>query len=205
MVDDSMRGPGSLSLQVCMSGDDAPAGEGDWLARFHAGDARVLNACYREHFDTVYRAATRVLSGVDAETVVHDVFLRLVSDAAVRRAFQGGSLAAWLHTLARNLAVDTVRKRQREQLALARLADEPRWDEEPAPPEPGLDATHLLERFRQERLPAKWVPVFEARFLRQLSQREAATALGMRRTTLAYQELRVRQLLKKFLLPPEAR
>lgn len=188
-----------------MSSDDASAGEGSWLARFHAGEARVLNACYRDHFDTVYRAATRVLSGVDAETIVHDVFLRLVSDEAVRRSFQGGSLAAWLHTLARNLAVDTVRKRQREQTALDRFAEEPRWDDIPAPPEPSLDASDLLERFRRERLPPKWAPVFEARFLRQLSQREAATALGMRRTTLAYQELRVRQLLKKFLLPPEGR
>jgi RNA polymerase sigma-70 factor (ECF subfamily) len=200
-----MRATELLSEQVYMSRDETPVGTGDWLARFHAGDARVLNACYRDHFDTVHRAATRVLAPVDAETIVHDVFLRLVSDAGVRRAFQGGSLAAWLHTLARNLAVDTLRKRQREQNALDRLADEPRWDEEPPAPEPGLDATHLLERFRQERLPAKWVPVFEARFLRQLSQREAATALGMRRTTLAYQELRVRQLLKKFLLPSEGR
>lgn len=187
-----------------MSGD-AGADERAWLARFHAGEARVLNACYREHFDTVYRAASRVLSGVDAETVVHDVFLRLVSDADVRRSFQGGSLAAWLHTLARNLAVDTVRRRQREQTALAHLAEEPRWDEEPSPPEPSLDASLLLERFRREHLPAKWAPVFEARFVRQLSQREAAAALGMRRTTLAYQELRLRSLLKKFLLPPEAR
>ncbi|NPC78158.1 RNA polymerase subunit sigma-70, partial [Pyxidicoccus fallax] len=59
--------------------------------------------------------------------------------------------------------------------------------------------------FRREHLPAKWAPVFEARFVRQLSQREAAAALGLHRTTLAYQELRIRSLLKKFLLPPEAR
>ncbi|NMO16354.1 RNA polymerase sigma factor [Pyxidicoccus fallax] len=185
--------------------DGASADERAWLGRFHAGDARVLNACYREHFDTVYRSASRVLSGVDAETVVHDVFLRLLSNEAMRRSFQGGSLAAWLNTLARNLAVDTLRRRQREQNALAHLADEPRFDEEPAPPEPSLDASHLLERFRREHLPAKWAPVFEARFVRQLSQREAAAALGLHRTTLAYQELRIRSLLKKFLLPPEAR
>lgn len=185
--------------------DDASVEERPWLARFHAGEAPVLHACYREHFDTVYRAASRVLSGVDAETVVHDVFLRLLSDEAMRRSFQGGSLAAWLHTLARNLAVDTVRKRQREQSALDRLAEEPRWDEESSPPEPSLDASHLLDHFRRECLPPKWAPVFEARFVRQLSQREAATALGMHRTTLAYQELRVRSLLKKFLLSPGAR
>ncbi|WP_426756058.1 RNA polymerase sigma factor [Myxococcus sp. Y35] len=185
---------------------EAPSAEaGPWLARFHAGDARVLNACYRDHFDTVYRAAARVLPAVDAETVVHDVFLRLVSDGAARRSFQGGSLAGWLHTLSYNLAVDRVRRQRRESDALAQLAVETSASEDPSPPEPGLDASLLLDRFRQECLPPKWAPVFEARFVRQLSQREAAAALRMRRTTLAYQELRVRQLLKKFLLTPEAR
>lgn len=185
--------------------DDTSAEAGQWLARFHAGDARVLNACYRDHFDTVYRAAARVLPAVDAETVVHDVFLRLVSNEAARRSFQGGSLAGWLHTLSHNLAVDRVRRQRRESDALAQLAVETSASEDPTPPEPGLDASLLLERFRQEGLPPKWAPVFEARFVRQLSQREAASELRMRRTTLAYQELRVRQLLKKFLLTPEAR
>ncbi|TQF10122.1 RNA polymerase sigma factor [Myxococcus llanfairpwllgwyngyllgogerychwyrndrobwllllantysiliogogogochensis] len=185
--------------------DGVPDEARRWLSLFHAGDRPVLNACYREHFDTVYRAATRVLPAVDAETVVHDVFLRLMSDEFARRSFKGGSLSAWLHTLSRNLAVDRVRRRQREGAALAQLAAEPRDVEPPAPPELELDADLLVERFRRERLPAKWAPVFEARFVRHLSQRDAATALGMHRTTLAYQELRVRRLLEKFLLTPEAR
>ncbi|WP_226994074.1 RNA polymerase sigma factor [Myxococcus hansupus] len=174
-----------------------------WLARFHAGDAQVLNACYREHFDTVYRAAARILPSVDAETVVHDVFLRLVSDERARRTFHGGSLAAWLHSVAHNLAVDRVRRQRRESDILAQLAAES-TAEELSPPEPGLDASLLLEHFRQKCLPPKWAPVFEARFIRQLSQREAAATLRIHRTTLAYQELRIRQLLKRFLLTPEA-
>ena len=42
--------------------------------------------------------------------------------------------------------------------------------------------------------------VFEARFVRQLTQREAASTLGISRTTLAYQEHRIRKLLRKHLL-----
>ena len=42
--------------------------------------------------------------------------------------------------------------------------------------------------------------MFEARFLQHLNQSEAAALLGMRRTTLAYRELRIRALLRKFLL-----
>jgi RNA polymerase sigma-70 factor (ECF subfamily) len=49
-------------------------------------------------------------------------------------------------------------------------------------------------------LPPAWLDVFQARFIDHLSQCEAAARLGKRRTTLAYQELRIRRLLRKFLL-----
>jgi RNA polymerase sigma-70 factor (ECF subfamily) len=61
----------------------------------------------------------------------------------------------------------------------------------------------LIERFRRERLPPDWVGVFERRFLEQLTQHEAARALGIRRTTLAYRELRIRRALRAFLLEEE--
>jgi hypothetical protein len=61
-------------------------------------------------------------------------------------------------------------------------------------------AQAVIGRFRREVLPEKWRSVFEARFIRQLSQREAATEIGITRTTLAYQEMRVRSLLERFLL-----
>jgi RNA polymerase sigma-70 factor (ECF subfamily) len=178
----------------------------DWLARFHAGEPALLGECYRTHFDAVSRAVGSVLTGADRETVVHDVFLRMVSQPSMRSGFQGGSLGAWLSVVARRQALDFARSRARESAAVARFADE----------EPGafsgpdaerlerrLEAQRLVERFRREQLPAKWVPVFEAIFLRGLSQREAAAELGLSRTTLAYQELRVRHLLKKHFLSPE--
>jgi RNA polymerase sigma-70 factor (ECF subfamily) len=57
-----------------------------------------------------------------------------------------------------------------------------------------------VERFRAEVVPARYRALFEVRFLGQLAQREAADKLGMSRSTLAYQEERVRDLLKAFLL-----
>jgi len=49
-------------------------------------------------------------------------------------------------------------------------------------------------------LPAKWATVFEARFVLGLDQRSAATRIGVSRTTLAYQEIQIRRLLRRFLL-----
>ena len=170
-----------------------------WLERFHGGDRVVLEECYREHYATVARSVGAVLSGADQETVVHEVFFRLLTRRDVRAGFEGGSLAAWLGVVARNLAIDHARRHRREPVvapdtmaALAERAAEP--------PEDDLDARRLIDRFRRDVLPAPWRPVFEARFVAQLSQREAAAQLRMRRTTLAYQEVRIRRLLRRFVL-----
>jgi RNA polymerase sigma-70 factor (ECF subfamily) len=52
-------------------------------------------------------------------------------------------------------------------------------------------------------LPAKWDRVFVMRFLEQQDQPTAARSLGMARTTLAYQEYRIRKLLERFVLRRE--
>jgi RNA polymerase sigma-70 factor (ECF subfamily) len=134
--------------------------------------------------------------------VVHEVFYRLLTSREVRAGFRGGSLAAWLTTVARNQAIDHARRFGREETVApevaARLAE--RATEGPEGIEDGIDARRLLERFRRECVPARWDRVFVARFVDQLSQREAAARLEIRRTTLAYQELRIRRLLERFLL-----
>jgi RNA polymerase sigma-70 factor, ECF subfamily len=58
----------------------------------------------------------------------------------------------------------------------------------------------LVERFRTEVLPEKLRPLFEARFIRQIPQRDAAEELGIPRSTLVYQEQQIRELLETFLL-----
>jgi RNA polymerase sigma-70 factor (ECF subfamily) len=179
-----------------------PATEDPWLQRFHAGSKMVIEECYREHYGVVERSVRAVVRGTDKETVIHDLFLRLLEERSLRESFRGGSFPAWLTTVARNLAIDTVRKKREEPAGVSP-------DAFPAgPPTPAFDesadARMLIDRFRRERLPAKWAPVFEARFLKQLDQRSAAQSLSMHRTTLVYQEMRIRSLLRDFLLGDDA-
>ena len=129
---------------------------------------------------------------------MHEVFLRLMNDGGFQREACGASLPGWLATVARNHAIDYQRRRRFErptatdpELPDARL-DAERFERR-------AEARLLIERFRTEQLPAKWAPVFELRFIRQLGQVEAARELGISRTTLAYQEYRVRALLRRFL------
>jgi RNA polymerase sigma-70 factor, ECF subfamily len=170
-----------------------------WLAAFHAGDRRAMEQCYRDHYPTVATAAGRVLSSADAETVTHEVFYRLLSDGRLRENFVGGSLAAWLTRVATNSALDYLRKHRRERFGLSH--DDTNAEREAARcADEELEAKMLVEKFRRECLPPEWLGVFEARFLRQVTQRKAAEELGMRRTTLVYQEHRIRGLLTRFLL-----
>jgi RNA polymerase sigma-70 factor, ECF subfamily len=163
---------------------------GAWLEAFHRGEGACLDACYREWFPAVDRAVGDILHGADRETVVHEVFFRLLSDARLRRSFAGGSFGAWLRVVARNQAIDCARRRRME----VGLRDEAAHE---AAPDPAAAADRLqeeaearltVEAFRATCLPRKWEAVFVARFLDQQDQPTAARTLGMSRTTLAYQE-----------------
>jgi RNA polymerase sigma-70 factor, ECF subfamily len=179
------------------SDEEEATGTVAWLQRFHAGDRRLIEAIYREHFDTVARA-TAVLSAADRETAIHEIFLRLLTQDHLRASFRGGSLAAWLTVISRNHAIDCMRRRSREVPAGSGVPGVERGN--PGATEATLQARVLIDRFRREILPPKWAGVFEARFVEQQSQSEAAASLRISRTTLAYQESRVRLLLRDFLL-----
>ena len=174
-----------------------------WLIDFHAGDPAVLEDIYRKHFADVVQVVRRYLAGADAETVTHEVFYRLLTNESLRKNFEGGHLAGWLGRVATNAALDCVRRRKLESGQAAN--ETAAWESEPVQEScaEDVEAKVLIERFRNERLPPQWEGVFEARFLRQLPQREAADELGMRRTTLVYQEQRIRALLREFLLGGE--
>jgi RNA polymerase sigma-70 factor (ECF subfamily) len=170
-----------------------------WTERFHQGSREVLEELYQTHFDRVSRAVGAVLAGADKETAIHEVFFRLMTSEQARRSYRGGSFGGWLSTVARNQAIDILRRRRLEEPSGSPgdLPDET-LDRETF--QERIDAELMVRRFRQECLPAKWAQVFEVRFIQQLDQSEAARVLGIRRTTLIYQEYRVRQLLHDFFL-----
>ncbi len=175
-----------------------------WLLAFHAGDRAAVGQCYRDHYRTVATAVGRMLSTADSETVTHEVFYRLISDAELRANFQGGNFPAWITRVATHSAIDHLRRYRREQTAFSE-ACETEVDARAAARrvDDALDAKVLVERFRRDFLPPEWAGVFDARFLRQVTQREAAKELGVHRTTLVYRELRIRRLLTQFLLRAE--
>jgi len=170
------------------------------MADFHRGSRAALTLMYETHFQTVKSAVSPVLSGADRETVIHEVFFRLISDENLRRSYHSGAFGKWLFVVAKNHAIDYARRRARE----TPLGLVPGESSVAVELEPQIDARALLRRFREQVLPAEWLSVFEARFVKQLDQRAAARAAGVPRTTLVYRELRIRKLLRAFLLGWEA-
>ena len=170
-----------------------------WIQQFHAGSRAVIDELYRAHFERVAQAVGSVLDGADKETTIHEVFYRLLSSEQARRGYHGGSFGAWISTVARNQAIDHVRRRRLEEPA-GSAGELPELDERPDSFDDRVNAQLMVRQFCEQCLPEKWSRVFEARFIQQLDQAEAARFLGIRRTTLIYQEYRVRKLLHRFFL-----
>jgi RNA polymerase sigma-70 factor (ECF subfamily) len=182
------------------SSGEEPASQNGWLRDFHAGERACLEQCYRAHFDMVDQVVGRIVTGADRETLVHEIFFRLVNEEPLRRGFAGGSFGTWLRVVARNQAIDYARRRRLEIAVSAEGSAADGLASAASGLERQIDVRLTLQRFRQEILPRKWWPVFDARFVEEQDQPTAARALGMRRTTLAYREYRIRKLLRRFML-----
>jgi RNA polymerase sigma-70 factor (ECF subfamily) len=88
--------------------------DGALVAGVRAGDEHAMAQLYDRYSPVVYSVALRVLADTGAaEDVLQEVFLQLWRNPA---AFDSnrGSLGAWLAVIARNRAIDALRKRKPE-------------------------------------------------------------------------------------------
>lgn len=102
-----------------MSGDrHAPAHDAALVEEVAAGSQDALAALYDRHADAVFAVAIRLTSDRQvAEEVVQETFLALWNRAELFDPGTG-SLAAWLHVIARNRTVDRLRAAGRRPSAV---------------------------------------------------------------------------------------
>lgn len=151
-----------------------PNAKGRGRTRAQDDQAR-LGRLYREHADFVWRVLLRFgIPEAQAEDVAHEVFL------VVRRRLAGYDPAspfrAWLYGIARGVAANVRRSRERRENRL-RVVEAP-----PAPPTPEehverSQAAALVERFLDTLGPAQR-EVFVLVDIEGMSGPEAARALG---------------------------
>lgn len=96
--------------------ENDPMDDTDLLRRVGASDREALKALYERHSDALHRFLRyRLRDPFDAGDVVQDVFLEIWRTAA---RFEGRSSArTWIFGIARNKAVDRMRRRGREVTA----------------------------------------------------------------------------------------
>jgi RNA polymerase sigma factor (sigma-70 family) len=157
------------------------------LAAFHAGHEAVIRAIYVEHGAALLRETCRYAGPAEAESVVHDVFVELLRNRALRAQFVGGALAAWLRQIARLKALEHLRR--------ARRPPPPRME-----PEASLEARDVLTRFLAAEVPEVQKRFFGMRFLARQTQVEIAAQLGIPRSTLEGWEHRLTEKLRAFVV-----
>jgi RNA polymerase sigma-70 factor (ECF subfamily) len=92
-----------------MAGDRQHADDAALVREVAAGSEDALGRLYDRYVDAVYAAASRLTTDRQiAEEVVQETFLALWNRAELFNPAMG-SLAAWLHTIARNRTVDRLR------------------------------------------------------------------------------------------------
>jgi RNA polymerase sigma-70 factor (ECF subfamily) len=84
------------------------------VSAIRSGDQSAMAALYDRYSSIVYSVALRVLGDTGAaEDVLQDVFMQLWRNPGLFDASRG-SLGAWLAVIARNRAIDALRKRRPE-------------------------------------------------------------------------------------------
>ena len=95
--------------------EDSSAGDLELIRRLQAGDRTAVEDLYDRFRRPAFALARRVLADDTlAEDVLQDVFLRIWQKAASYSPAAGRPLA-WLCTIARNRAIDGVRRRSETQ------------------------------------------------------------------------------------------
>jgi RNA polymerase sigma-70 factor (ECF subfamily) len=164
------------------------------LARIAEGDERALETLHERFAGPVYGIALRVTRAERfAEEVKQDVFMAVWRDP---RRFDAarGSLGPWLLTLARNKAIDLVR---REESVRRRTADvDLELTEAPDDVHDQVWQTLRRERIHAslERLPEEQRRAVQLAFLRGLTHVEVAEAEGI---PLGTAKTRIRAALLK--------
>ena len=113
------------------------------LDRIAGGDAGAVGELYDRHQRLLYGLIQRILRDrAEAEEVLQEVFLAVWTRAATYDAALGVP-AAWLVRIARNRAIDRLRKREvRENVS----GDAAAIDEHPEMPDTQLERQHLVRR-----------------------------------------------------------
>ncbi|GAC1659963.1 MAG: sigma-70 family RNA polymerase sigma factor [Vulcanimicrobiaceae bacterium] len=144
------------------------------MERVAQGDLAAFEALYNEYARLVYGIALRIVKNeFTAEDVTQSVFMKTL---AVPGAFRSGNFAAWISRVARNRALDELRRGSKlaDLSTFALPAREDALEDEVIARLSGDRARALLKA-----LPGEQRSMLEAAFFEGLTHSEIAASTGM--------------------------
>jgi RNA polymerase sigma-70 factor (ECF subfamily) len=205
---------------AAVGGSTFPAGESDLelVARLREADATALATLYDRYASAIH-GLTRAILRDDrlAEEATHDVFLGVWQDPTAYQPARG-VFAAWLLRVARNRAIDLLRRRREQPFAATVIAetgqalDPATWLIDPDP-DPADQATTMLIGQDVRRALSSLTPdhqrLLEMAYFGGMTQREIAAAvnrpLGTVKTQIRTAMQRLADLLAANDLGPDGR
>jgi RNA polymerase sigma-70 factor, ECF subfamily len=197
------EGSGASSAMAPVEDPDA-----ELTAHARAGSLEAFEELIRRHSRLVYRALAAILGNQDhAQDAMQDVMLSAYQNIA---AFQSRSkFSTWLVSIARNKAIEYLRKRKKEiSLDEAPFGEDedfrPRevrdWVDNPEQAYSRREIRQLIERGIMG-LPAKYRTVVMLRDVELLSIEEIARQLGLSVPAVKVRLFRGRLMLREWLAP----
>lgn len=157
------------------------------IQRLTQGDISALDEIYERIGKVLLSIAWSILGNkMDAEDVVHDAFIQLVKKASSFRVKKNPF--GWICTIVRNLAMDKVRKKKRENDFAREYETETRTAE---------DSDVLMYEVFQH-LTQKEGELIRLRYWYKYSLSEIANTLHMRKSTVEYQIKRAENKIRDF-------
>jgi len=168
------------------------------VARMADRDSGALTELHQAHVSLLHGLVRRILADhEEVREVVQDTFVKAWNQANVYRP-ERGEVHAWLVFIARNLAIDRLRRRSRRAAAMAEFAKDTD-DSEPAPQE-STERRDLFEQTMTGLRPAQR-QALELAFFRGCSQAEIAaemnTPVGNVKNHLRRGLLKLRQIIQR--------
>jgi len=173
------------------------ATEAELVRKAAAGHEGAVRALVDQHLGPITHFAYRMLGDqAESEDVAQETFLRLWKDLPSWEP--RAKLTTWLHRVAHNLCIDRLRSLKRERLG-----------EEAEPLDPSAGAAAMLEEHQRNRamalaleaLPDRQRAAITLVYHQGLSNREAATVIGVEVDGLESLLARGRANLRRLLTP----
>ncbi|HEY5895340.1 MAG TPA: RNA polymerase sigma factor [Chthoniobacterales bacterium] len=169
----------------------------DSLAQLAAsGDETAFTMLFKRHYRMIHAFAHRIcLDASLAEDVAQETFVKAARELA-SRGFQG-TFKPWLYRIAKNGAIDLIRRRLRESRHLQFESSERPANFDTT--DPGHEKlTSALARLGPELRAAIALVYFD-----QLNHAEAAASLGCAETTVSWRIFQAKRKLRKWLTSKE--